>query len=91
VDSGLLQDEGVELYKGVLTALNEMGTFEDLLLHGVAQSSQATVGMYYSRANDIWGPTILERISVPGESDTVSTEVEIDARVHRSTSPRSRS
>jgi hypothetical protein len=63
------EEHGIELYKTVLTSVQEWGTFEDIIDPGVVPDG--TAGIFFSRASDIWGKTLLQDIKTEEGPDPV--------------------
>jgi hypothetical protein len=62
-------DPGNGMYKEVLTTLYELGSWEDIVQSGHAHAGGARVGLYFSRAADVWADTM----TTPPLSKTVPT------------------
>ena len=64
---------GMELFKTVLTSLQELGSFETILQAGKVPNGKA--GIYFSRASDVWGPTVLEEIRRATHPETHTPQI----------------
>ena len=51
-------DSGYGMYGAVLTALHEMGSWEDIVQSGQAHAGGVSVGLFFSRAADVWADTL---------------------------------
>ena len=51
-------DAGYGMYGAVLTALHEMGSWEDIVQSGQAHAGGVSVGLFFSRAADVWADTL---------------------------------